>query len=263
MRRLTMIFSSGIVLCAVAIAASPVAAISNGQFDSNRHPNVACVLGQLPDGTFVGCGTGQLISSTVVLAAAHEFPVLESLGATRFFVSFDPTVDAITSEPIAAESVVLSPSFNPRSFAGEDLAVLLLSKPIRSIRPIQLPTAGLLDEMKDEGALSERRFIVVGYGEDCTNTVPCPPGFDTTRRFAAEQLISLQRDTLKVQTNTAATGEGGPCFGDSGSPHFLGHSNISVAVTHLPTGNCNGAVSATRLDSPSARSFLADFVVLS
>jgi hypothetical protein len=116
--------------------------------------------------------------------------------------------------------------------------------------------------MKDEGVLSERRFIVVGYGEDCTSTVPCLPGFDTTRKFATEQLISLQRDTLKVQTNTAATGEGGPCFGDSGSPHFLGRSNISVAVTHLPTGNCNGAVSATRLDSPSARSFLDEFVAL-
>jgi Trypsin len=261
MKRLLMVFSFGMVLCASVTRASAAAAISNGEFDDNRHPNVACVLGELPDGTFVGCGTGQLLSSTVVLAAAHEFPVLESLGATRFFVSFDPTVDPTTSELIAATSVVLSPSFNATSFAGEDLAVLLLSRPVRGIRPIQLPTAGLLDETREAG-VSEQRFTVVGYGEDCTNTVPCPVGFDTTRRFATEQIISLQRDTMKVQTNTAATGEGGPCFGDSGSPHFLGDSNISVAVTHLPTGNCNGAVSATRLDSPSARSFLSQFVAL-
>jgi hypothetical protein len=53
---------------------------------------------QGPDGSFVGCGTGQLIAPHVVLVAAHEFPVLAGLGATRFFLSFEPTVDPMTSE---------------------------------------------------------------------------------------------------------------------------------------------------------------------
>lgn len=260
MRRSVPLLTS-MVLAMLAMT-SPVRAVSNGQLDGNRHPNVACVLGRLPDGSFVGCGTGQLIASRVVLVAAHEFPVLEGLGATRFFVSFDSSVEPETSELFAAKRVVSHPDFNPISFSGEDLGVLLLSKPVTGVTPIQLPTAGLLDRMKEAGTLRSQQFIVVGYGVDCTATVPCPVGFDTTRRAAAEAFISIQRETFILQANHQATGEGGLCWGDSGSPHLLGNSNVSAGVTHLPNGNCNSAAAATRLDTRAARSFLGRFVTL-
>jgi hypothetical protein len=246
----------------LALTGSPAGAITNGQLDGNRHPNVGCVVGQRPDGAFVGCGTGQLISPTVVLVAAHEFPVLQSLGATRFFVSFDSAVDLAATTFIEATSMVSAPSFNPISFSGEDLAVMLLAAPVVGVTPVQLPTAGLLDQMKTAGTLSTQRFVVVGYGNDCSDGIPCPVALDTTRRFATERFLSLQPKTLEVLSNNAATGGGGLCFGDSGGPHFLGDSNVSVGVTHLPLAQCNEAASATRIDTPSARSFLGQFVTL-
>ena len=102
----------------------PAGAITNGTLDNNRHPNVACVIGQRPDGTATPCGSGQLISPTVVLTAAHVIPIFQSLGATRFLVTLDPVFDPATSKVIPAERVVTDPAFDPVSFSGEDLAVL-------------------------------------------------------------------------------------------------------------------------------------------
>jgi hypothetical protein len=116
--------------------------------------------------------------------------------------------------------------------------------------------------MKAAESLSTQRFVVVGYGADCSGTVPGPVGFDTIRRSATERFLSLEPTSLNVLSNNAATSGGGLCFRDSGSPHFLGDSNISVGVTHLPHGNCNAAASATRIDTPLARSFLGQFVTL-
>ena len=251
---------ASLIVCGFSL--TPASAISNGAADGTTHGNVACVLGQRDDGSFVGCGTGQLISPTVVLVAAHEFGVLTGLGATSYAVAFAPHVDPATSRLYHVARTAIDPAFNPVSLSGEDLGVLVLSERVRGFAPVELPRAGLLDEMQREGSLSTQSFTVVGYGVDCTATVPCPPHFDATRRAAGEAFNSLQSSSMKFQTNNAATGTGGICFGDSGSPHFLGNSNVSVGLTHLPTGNCNAAVSATRLDTPSARAFLGRFVQL-
>ncbi len=243
------------------MGAVPAAAVSNGVPDDD-HPNVACILGQRPDGSFVGCGTGQLIAPDVVLLAAHEFPVLEGLGATSFFASFDPIVDLENPDVYAAAAVVSSPGFNPVSFQGQDLAVMLLDEPVAGVTPIDLPAVGLLDELRVGGALKTEPFVVVGYGLDCTglSAAQCVPSFDSTRRFATEQVISLRPERFMVLGNNDATGFGGPCFGDSGSPHFLGDSNVSVGVTSNISGGCVNAVAVTRLDTPSARAFLGQFV---
>lgn len=262
MRRVLVLLA--VVLLGEASTMAPVRAVSNGHLDGNRHPSVACLLGRLPDGTFVGCGSGVLIAPTVVLVAAHEFLVLGSLGATRYFVSFDARVDTETSELIAPESIVSDPSFNPTSWSGQDLAVLLLPSPVQGVSPVRLPTEGLLDDIEQGKDLDDQRFVVVGYGLDCSDVRPamCVPAFDRTRRFATEEVISLQPTGFTVQTNHLATGEGGPCFGDSGSPHFLGNSNMVVGATRGIFGACRNAEFVTRLDTPGARSFLADFVAL-
>src|SRR6266508_2809435 len=61
----------------------------------------------------------------------------------------------------------------------------------------------------------------------------------------------------------AATGLGGPCFGDSGSPHLLPGSVTTIGVTKAVLGNCHTAVPVTLVDTPEARSFLAAFVTVS
>jgi Trypsin len=257
-----LVVALSIALAVTATEMMPASAVSNGKPDGNRHPNVGCVLGQLPDESFVGCGTGQLIAPNVVMLAAHEFPVLEGFGATRFFVSFEPTVDPATSKLYEPADIELAPGFNPISFAGLDLAVILLSEPVAGVEPIELPSAGLLDQMARSRDLGDASLTVVGYGLDCTDTIPCPVLFDATRRLAQEAFGALQESTFSVLSNSQATGEGGPCFGDSGSPHFLSGTTTTIGVTKAIRGNCNTAVPVTRVDTPEARSFLGRFVPL-
>lgn len=253
-----------LTMTAVVVPALPSGAVTNGDVDGTAHPNVACVIGQRPDGSFVGCGTGQLIAPRVVLVAAHEFPVLEGQGATRFFVSFEPVVDFASSKLYAAASVEMAPSFNPISFEGLDLGVIVLSKPVRGVSPLELPAEGVLDRLKAAGTLDDQRFVVVGYGLDCTDVTAaqCVPAFDTVRRWAQEQVISVHADEFTVQANVNATGLGAPCFGDSGSPHFLSDSSVSVGATGWIAGGCNDAIRVTRLDTAAARAFLGRFVEL-
>src|SRR5918998_482141 len=61
-----------IALAAVLGAAAPAAAITNGEPDGQRHPNVGGLVSpeQFSDGTWLYC-SGTLIAPTVFLTAAH------------------------------------------------------------------------------------------------------------------------------------------------------------------------------------------------
>ena len=60
--------------------------------------------------------------------------------------------------------------------------------------------------------------------------------------------------------NFNATGEGGTCSWDSGSPHFLGE--VAVAVTSGTDGDCRARNFNWRLEAPAARKFLGQCVTL-
>jgi hypothetical protein len=63
--------------------------------------------------------------------------------------------------------------------------------------------------------------------------------------------------------NEDATGEGGDCFGDSGSPKFRdGNRNMIVATVTRGDVICRATSWDYRLDTPSARNFLQDHVTL-
>lgn len=253
-----------VVIGMMVVPIVPAGAVTSGEPDGGAHPAVACILGGRPDGSFVGCGSGQLITPKAVLIAAHEVPVLRGLGATRFFVSFDAVVDPTTSSLYEVAEIDIPPGFNTTSFAGLDLGIMTLVEPVRGITPLTLPTAGALDRMVVDGSLSAQPFVVAGYGRDCADLLAaaCVPMLDTVRRAADELVISVTARRLTVQANTNATGIGGPCFGDSGSPHILGGSNTTFGATGWISGACNDAIRVTRLDTSAARSFLGAFVTL-
>jgi len=111
-----------------------------------------------------------------------------------------------------------------------------------------------------EGRLARQALGVVPGGDQQDSG---EIGLDVTRRVATEAFGSLQRSTFSVLANDAAAGLGGPCFGDSGSPHLLPGSVTTIGVTKAVLGNCNTAVPVTLVDTPEARSFLAAFVTVS
>jgi hypothetical protein len=77
--------------------------------------------------------------------------------------------------------------------------------------------------------------------------------------------MALRNTVLLLLLDSNATGQGGTCAYDSGSPHFLntGSGDVLVAVTSEQGDRvCAANGFNYRLDTPSARAFLGQFVTL-
>ncbi|HZC28487.1 MAG TPA: hypothetical protein VE269_02015, partial [Gaiellaceae bacterium] len=81
--------------------------------------------------------------------------------------------------------------------------------------------------------------------------------------YALQSFLSLQKSWLTLNMNPS-TGSGGTCYGDSGGPHFLGgpSSNLEVSITVSGDAVCRATDTTYRLDTPSAREFLGNYVAL-
>jgi hypothetical protein len=75
--------------------------------------------------------------------------------------------------------------------------------------------------------------------------------------------MALQPTWLGLLMNSAATGQGGDCYGDSGGPKFLeGDPTTIYAIVVTGDMNCRATSWNWRLDTPEARSFLSTFLTL-
>jgi secreted trypsin-like serine protease len=249
------------VAAVAALAVTFVAgaqAITYGQADGGRHPEVGALVGTFSDGTYPYC-SGALISSTVFLTAAHC-----DIGTSRVSVTFDEQYTS--SSKLYSGTFRANPGYGQSQSDPADVAVVVLDHAIRSVTPARLPTAGLLDQMKRAGTLSKStRFTAVGYGsQEVPNGRPELTYLDA-RELAVGTFDSLKVGYLQISQN-AATGNGGTCYGDSGGPNFLGagDAETSVIAGTTITGDvwCKSTNVAQRMDVASVRSFLGQFVSL-
>jgi hypothetical protein len=267
MRKTLLLFTT--MALASLLAAGMASAITYGQPDGNRHPNVGApvVADEQGEGEFL-CGSGTLIAPDVFLTAAHCM-----FGSEQFFrgVTFDNVYDPGTSVVypgtlhIHPDYVFPGPNSDPK-----DLAVVVLDDPVAGIQPASLPSAGLLDQLANDGELKDQRFTVVGYGTTERTHEPGSgaPVFDGsgTRRYAVSSFSALNKTVLRLAQNPS-TGDGGTCFDDSGGPHFLGagaqETDVTVSIG-APKGDlrCRAMNQTYRLDTPSARAFLGQYVTL-
>jgi hypothetical protein len=145
-----------------------------------------------------------------------------------------------------------------------DIAVVLLQRS-PGVAPAQLPPAGLLDGLKAGHQLDDQTFTAVGYGtvRDVKTGGPHAFFFDGVRRFVLQTSNNLEKAWLLLSMQPS-TGNGGTCYGDSGGPHFLGgvQSNLIVSTTITGDAACRSSDKTYRLDTASARDFLAEFVTL-
>jgi secreted trypsin-like serine protease len=252
--------------CAVVFTAATADAITYGELDGNRHPAVGAMIRLRPsDNTFRLTCSGSLISPTVFLTASHCTSFVESTGQTDIWVTFDPSFDS--QSHLLHGTMHTNPLFNQRQSDPQDIAVITLDHPVHGITPVDLPPAGLLNQMKANGTLNGTLFTSVGYGTQ--EPQPAPHGiqnaFDGQRRFAVGEFSALNANWLRISQNVH-TGNGGTCSGDSGGPQFLGaganETNTQVSITITGDLFCFSTNVDYRLDTPSARAFLDDFVPL-
>jgi hypothetical protein len=247
-------------ITAVALAlvfGGTASAVVYGQPDGDSHPSVGALLAPqaYSDGTWASC-TGTLISPTVFLTAAHC-----DWGLSRMAVTFDPVYAAATGATYwgtwYADSRYRGAQSDPY-----DIAVVVLDGPVRGITPAQLPAEGSLSNLpRSQG------FTSVGYGAQSVTVDHGPTFHYADIRYAAtsDTLFAINKAWLRISMNPKL-GDGGTCYGDSGGPNFLGaggtETNIVAATTVTGDSMCRATNVVYRLDTPSARSFLAQFVSL-
>lgn len=234
-------------LCIGLLAGSPAGAVTNGQPDGGGHPNVGALVVERPGSGKAPECSGTLIAPAVFLTAGHC-----TAGLDRVWVTFGSVLDP-ASWSLVPGIAVTDPLFGHDRSDLHDLGVVLLDRPVAGIAPAALPFAGAL-----EGTARSSTFTAVGYGYNERVTGDGPPRFlyDGVRRVADSPFAALTGAWLKLSQNA-----GGVCFGDSGGPRFDAAGTL-VAVTSGGGQACQGLSWSYRLDTPSARGFLAAFVSL-
>lgn len=249
------------VACAVILATgTPAAAITYGTPDGTTHPQVGALIADqaYSDGTWAYC-SGTLVSPTVFVTAAH----CGDPGQTTARISFSSHYH--DGDVTYTGRYIPDPRYGGAESDPHDLAVVVLTKPVRGITPARLPSAGLLDRLKADGTLAAAAFTSVGFGSYAPQNGPGGYTYlyDDLRQQATGSYNSLTNAWLRLSENPA-TGDGGTCYGDSGGPNFLGgaSSNLLVATTISGDSVCRATNVDYRLDTADARAFLGQYLTL-
>ena len=267
MQRAKVRLGAVIATLTVAAAASPGAqAITNGELDGTRHPNVGLFAIEHDgideawcSGFYAGPsrsdpGTGVFVTAAHCLA---DLPAGADLTAT-----FDAAA-TYDGETFATTAATWHPAFAFHTSAVGDYGVILLEEPVAGLAGVELPRAHLLDDLADGGALKPTTlFDNVGYG-----LVPHFKGgqpqleVSAGRMLSTSKFLGLTNSHLKLLTNADA-GYGGACFGDSGGPVLRHGSNTAVAFQSGGDARCRAQGHPLRLDIPAARTFYDDYLQL-
>ena len=257
-------------LIATLIGVAPAGAITNGQTDGDRHPYVVALVDDwLTPGYVQRFCTGSLVAPRLVVTAAH---CLLGLVDSDIWVGFEsvyrPNVTSVIHGTgyAAVDPAIFRGEFGTSakygsSELGNDIAVVHLDEVAPVDRFAQLPPAGLLSTLD----LKSQTFTAVGFGRTRLDRTRGPNGIDPNvdpdlRNVSVESFRSLQSSALTLSQNPA-TGDGGICNGDSGGPHFLGDSDVMVAITTFADIACRSLGRHYRVDIPFAREFLASLRV--
>ena len=264
------------ILGLLAVVAPSASAITGGEPDGDRHPNVGLILFYTEEGRFRCSAT--LISPTVLITAAHC--TADTVGST--LVTFDSVIaeqppspvpvaadpesgytdEEITSAGYLSGTALAHPDYsNFTDLANwNDVGVIVLDEPVTDIAPATLAPENYLEQFA-QPLLNSTIFELVGYGTEVRKPEsgpqkPQPMTYPLIRRYTTSPGQKLTPQILQLNGNPAdVRGGGGTCFGDSGGPVFL--NGYLVAVTsYTYTDNCRYLGGYQRVDIPVVQDWL-------
>lgn len=271
--RKKMLFAVFSVIVILAIAVSPVGAVTDGELDGNGHPYVVLLLMEVGGAPARRC-SGTLLSATVLLTAGHctnAFPGSPYTGM-RVFTESDVHAGIGTTNnypfagPNAVEAVswAAHPLYQTAPFFVHDVGVVILQAP-----GVVLSEYGTLPSANQFDSLATGRkttFTSVGYG--LQKSFPTPASFlasNTRTRYVAHPWLlqinvpGFTGDYSMLLSNNANSG--GTCFGDSGGANFLGDSRLVAGITSFGiNGNCAGTGGVFRTDRQDVLDFINSYL---
>jgi hypothetical protein len=247
------------VVFVAALAAAPVSAVTPATPDGNGHPSVGILVAEyITPGVKDRVCSGTLIAPRVFLTSAHCD--LSDLGfpLDQYYVSFDP-VYKFDASTLYHGTFVPNPAFRYYHNAGPtgrdpgDIGIVRLDNPAPPT-PAKLPAANLLSSRDLHG----QQFTTVGYGRTRIDKTKGPNNIVTqfARNVIVQDFRNLYPSWLTLNGDPS-TGADLSCYGDSGGPHFLGNSNVVVALVATGDIPCRALEVGYRTDTPAARRYLA------
>lgn len=261
-----MLFAIFSVMMLLAVAVSPVGAVTDGELDGNGHPYVGLMVAQDAEGNPLWRCTGTLLSSTVFLTAGHCTEAPAAHAEIWFNADVESGIPA-NGYPFTGDvggTTYTHPQYDPNAFFLFDLGVVVLDEPVVMSGYGALPQLNQLDALKTKRGLQDVTFTAVGYG--LQQSFP-----DAASWKEHNQRVRMVAHPKLLQINTGFTGDGslllsnntntgGTCFGDSGGPNFIGDSNVLAGVTSFGLNStCAGTGGVYRVDRADDLNWLATF----
>lgn len=286
-----LLFTVLSTIAILAIAVSPVYAITGNFVQDFEHPFVGLAVFYDANGDFLWRCSGSLLSPTVFLTAGHCADTVGGALTARIYfqqdagVNYDPAteIDPVLGYPeycadgtlgVTCATVSEGNIYN-YGFTGSltipqthDLGILILDQPISLNEYGQLPEANFLDQFATSRGTQDILFTASGYGLTYKEQVQNGKlNISYRERLMAEatlvNLNSAWNAGFNLQTNGNGAGKGGTCNGDSGGPVFFGDhtSNLIVGVTSFGLNNlCRGTDFAYRIDQPDVLAWIQSFL---
>jgi secreted trypsin-like serine protease len=242
----------GALVVGLVLGTGPANAVTDGDLDGNGHPYVGLMVAQTASGSPLWRCSGTLISARVFVTAGHCTEAPAAHVEIWFAADVESGIPA-NGYPYTGDiggTPYTHPDYRPSQFYYRDLGIVVLDKAVKMGKYGALPKVDQLDALKPS---SSTTFTAVGYGlqEAFPDAASWKEHNVRVRMVAYPHLLQINTGftgdfSMLLSNNTSS---GGTCFGDSGGPNFVGHSNVIAGVTSYGlNGSCAGTGGVYRLD---------------